>query len=126
MIAAGRRDRWPLPANRAVPEGWFGKFAERDVVCLASGGDQQAPVLAAAGACVTQFDLSGVSWSRPRAWARRCAACGCDMADLAAFDDAGFDLVFHPVSDVCVPDVRWSGGSAPTCWVRAGVCSPAS
>ncbi len=29
-----------------------------------------------------------------------------DMADLSVFPDGGFDLVFHPVSNLFVPEVR--------------------
>ena len=37
---------------------WLGKLQDRKVLCLGSGGGQQAPLLAAAGARGTSFDLS--------------------------------------------------------------------
>lgn len=111
IIAAARRGDWSviLTPRRAVPAEWLGDVRGRDVLCLASGGGQQAPVLAAAGARVTSFDLSDVQLDKDRrVAAREGLAVRCvrgDMADLSAFDDASFDLVFHPVSNVFVPDV---------------------
>ena len=111
VIAAARRGEWSviLTPCRAVPPDWFGDVRGRDVLCLASGGGQQAPVLAAAGARVTSFDLSDAQLDKDREVARReSLELRCvrgDMADLAVLDDAAFDLVFHPVSNVFVPDV---------------------
>ena len=39
-----------------MPADWFGDLAGAPVLCLASGGGQQGPLLAAAGARVTVFD----------------------------------------------------------------------
>ena len=41
-----------------VPRDWFPPLAGARVLCLASGGGQQMPVLAALGAVCTVFDLS--------------------------------------------------------------------
>ena len=41
-----------------VPKSWFGDLGDKELLCLASGGGQQAPILAAAGALVTSFDQS--------------------------------------------------------------------
>src|SRR5487761_2529110 len=61
-IAAARRGEWSvlLTETRPVPREWFPDLAGRDVLCLASGGGQQGPILAAAfaGARVTVFDNS--------------------------------------------------------------------
>lgn len=111
-IAAARAGVWTvgLTENLAVPKDWFPPLAGADVLCLASGGGQQAPVLAAAGARVTVFDNSPAQLERDRMVAERDGlALRCvqgDMADLSAFADAGFDLVFHPVSNLFVPAVR--------------------
>ena len=58
VIDAARQGEWSiiLTPNIAVPRDWFGEIAGKNVLCLASGGGQQAPVLAAAGANVTSFD----------------------------------------------------------------------
>lgn len=111
VIEAARRGDWSvvLTPRRPVPADWFGDLRGRDVLCLASGGGQQAPVLAAAGARVTSFDLSDVQLEKDERVAQREGlALHCirgDMTDLSALADAAFDLVFHPVSNVFVADV---------------------
>jgi SAM-dependent methyltransferase len=79
------------------------------VLGLASAGGQQLPLLAAAGAHVTSFDLSPLQLAQDRAVADReglaLETVEGDMRDLSAFGDASFDLVFHAVSNLFVPDV---------------------
>src|SRR5918992_1318947 len=60
VIEAARQGRWEvlLTDTKPVPKEWFPDLAGLDVLCLASGGGQQAPVLAAAGANVTVLDNS--------------------------------------------------------------------
>ena len=57
-IERARRGEWSvvLTPTKPVPADWFGDVAGKKILCLASGGGQQAPVLAAAGAVVTSFD----------------------------------------------------------------------
>lgn len=111
VIAAARCGDWQviLTPNKPVPRDWFGDLAGKDVLGLASGGGQQVPVLAAAGAVVTSFDLSDVQLEKDRLVAEReglpLACIRGDMADLGVLADGSFDLVFHPVSNVFVPDV---------------------
>jgi SAM-dependent methyltransferase len=110
-IDAARAGRWEviLTPRRPVPRAWFGELPGKRVLCLASGGGQQAPVLAAAGASVVSFDLSDAQLAADRAVARReDLSIDCvrgDMADLGCFREATFDLVFHPASNVFVPDL---------------------
>lgn len=110
-IAAARRGAWSvvLTPCRAVPRDWLGDVRGRDILCLASGGGQQAPVLAAAGARVTSYDLSDVQLQRDRTVAERegldLRCVRGDMADLSVFADASFDAIVHPVANVFVPDV---------------------
>ncbi|MFN2234270.1 MAG: class I SAM-dependent methyltransferase, partial [Anaerolineales bacterium] len=47
-----------LTPYKPVPKDWLGDLNGKDVLCLASGGGQQGPILAAAGARVTVFDNS--------------------------------------------------------------------
>jgi ubiquinone/menaquinone biosynthesis C-methylase UbiE len=66
-------------------------------------------VLAAAGAAVTVFDNSPAQLGRDREVADRedlaiRTVLG-DMRDLSALPDAGFDVVFNPVSNVFCPDL---------------------
>jgi SAM-dependent methyltransferase len=112
IIIAARNGKWDvvLTPLRPVPKSWFGDLRGKDVLCLASGGGQQAPILAAAGAHVVSFDLSDEQLEKDRMVAQRenldlCCIRG-DMADLSGFSEACFDLVFHPTSNVFVPDVE--------------------
>ncbi len=111
-IAAARRGEWSivLTPTKPVPREWFGKLDGADVLCLASGGGQQGPILAAAGARVTVFDNSPRQLAQDRMVAERerlaIDTVEGDMRDLSAFTAARFDLIFHPCSNAFVPDVR--------------------
>jgi SAM-dependent methyltransferase len=125
-IRAARQGNWSviLTPNKSVPPEWFGKIKGKKVLCLASGGGQQAPILAAAGASVTSFDNSEEQLAKDRFVAERDSLAldtvlG-DMADLSVFKDRSFDLVFHPVSNVfveylkpiwneCFRVLKWNG-----------------
>jgi SAM-dependent methyltransferase len=112
VIAAARAGNWSvvLIDHEPVPREWFPPdLAGIDVLCLASGGGQQGPVLAAAGARVTVFDNSPRQLAQDQMVAARDAlsldtVLG-DMRDLGAFADASFDLVLNPVSNVFCPDL---------------------
>ncbi|GIG70549.1 class I SAM-dependent methyltransferase [Phytomonospora endophytica] len=101
IVLIGREpvDRTWLPAD----------LAGRDVLCLASGGGQQGPILAAAGARVTVFDNSPGQLGQDQMVAERdgldLRTVQGDMRDLSAFGDASFDVVFHPVSNLFVPEL---------------------
>jgi 2-polyprenyl-3-methyl-5-hydroxy-6-metoxy-1,4-benzoquinol methylase len=60
VIEAARRGRWEvvLTNTKPVPRAWFPDLEGADILCLASGGGQQAPIFAAAGANVTVLDNS--------------------------------------------------------------------
>src|SRR5262245_47119201 len=60
IIEAAKQGQWKveLTPTKAVPRSWFPEIKGLDVLCLASGGGQQAPILAAAGARVTLLDNS--------------------------------------------------------------------
>jgi SAM-dependent methyltransferase len=112
LTAAARLGDWRvlLTPTRPVPRAWFGELAGREVLCLASGGGQQGPILAAAGARVTVFDNSPRQLAQDQSVAQRdgldLRTVEGDMQDLSAFGGGAFDLVFHPVSNLFVPDVR--------------------
>jgi SAM-dependent methyltransferase len=111
-IEKAKRGDWSviLTPLRPVPESWFGDIRGKRLLCLASGGGQQAPVLAAAGAQVASFDNSDEQLAKDRLVAERdgliLETVRGDMADLSAFADDTFDLIFHPVANVFVPDVK--------------------
>ena len=99
-----------LTDQKYVPRAWFPEMAGADVLCLASGGGQQAPTFAAAGANVTVLDNSPRQLAQDRFVAEResldIKTVQGDMRDLGTFADESFDLVFHPVSNLFVPEVR--------------------
>jgi SAM-dependent methyltransferase len=112
VIARARAGDWSvvLIGYQPTPRDWFpADLAGAAVLCLASGGGQQGPVLAAAGADVTVFDNSPAQLGRDdEVGAREGLAIRTvlgDMRDLTTFDDASFDVVFHPVSNVFCPDL---------------------
>lgn len=99
-----------LTENIPVPQRWFPLLEGADVLCLASGGGQQGPVLAALGANVTVFDNSPGQLKQDQLVAEREAlglkTVNGDAADLSMFTDESFDLVFNPCSTVFMQDVR--------------------
>jgi SAM-dependent methyltransferase len=111
-IAAARRGDWHvvLTPQKPVPRAWFPELAGLEVLCLASGGGQQAPILAAAGARVTLLDNSTAQLAQDRFVAERddlsIDTVEGDMADLSAFADGRFGLIFHPVSNCFAPAIR--------------------
>lgn len=113
VIARARAGDWSvvLIGHEPEPRHWFPEsLVGIDILALASGGGQQAPVLAAAGARVTVFDNSPKQLARDREVAERdglelVTVLG-DMRDLSAFADGSFDLVFHPVSNLFCPDLE--------------------
>ena len=72
-IARARRGDWSivLTPTKPVPADWFPPLAGLDVLCLAGGGGQQGPILAAAGARVTVFDNSPKQLAQDRLVADR-------------------------------------------------------
>lgn len=112
VIAAARRGEWQitLTPSKPVPRSWFPPLAGANVLCLAGGGGQQGPILAAAGACVTVFDNSPQQLAQDRRVAQRegltLTTVEGDMCDLSIFADGTFDLIVHPTSNLFVPDVR--------------------
>lgn len=99
-----------LTPNKQVPVDWLGDLAGKDVLGLASGGGQQVPQFAAAGARVTSFDASDVQLEKDVETAARHGLevhpVQGDMADLSDFENESYDLIFHPVSNVFAAAVR--------------------
>lgn len=110
-IAAACQGRWAifLTPSKPVPQDWFPELTGCDLLCLASGGGQQGPILAAAGANVTVLDNSPRQLAQDRLVAERdglsIRTVEGDMRDLSIFSDASFDLIVHPVSNNFIPDV---------------------
>jgi SAM-dependent methyltransferase len=111
-IEKARNGVWEIVLTpvKSVPREWFGDVSGKDVLCLASGGGQQAPILAAAGACVTSFDNSARQLEQDSLVAERdkleIRLEKGDAADLSRFADASFDLIFHPCSNCFMPKLE--------------------
>ena len=111
-VAKARRGELELllTPSRFVPRSWYPPLAGAKVLCLAGGGGQQGPLLAAAGAAVTVLDNAPRQLEQDQTVARRegleLQTIEGDMADLSGFTDGAFDLIFHPCSNCFVPQVR--------------------
>lgn len=104
IIAAARDGDWHvvLTPQKHVPKSWFPSIAGLNILGLASGGGQQVPIFAAAGARVTVLDNSPLQLEQDQLVARReglsiTAVLG-DMRDLSQFPPDSFDLIFNPCS----------------------------
>lgn len=112
LIEAARNGDWSvlLTPQRPVPRDWFGEVNGKDILCLASGGGQQAPILAAAGAQITSFDNSARQLEQDYLVAERegleIRLVQGDAADLSRFDDGSFDLIFNPCSNLFMPELE--------------------
>lgn len=113
QIADARRGDWSIVLTpvKPVPSDWFpNTLVGAKVLCLAAGGGQQAPLLAAAGAKVSLLDNSPKQLAQDRFVADRdgleIECVEGDMRDLSVFADESFDLVVHPCSNCFIPDLQ--------------------
>lgn len=99
-----------LTPTRPVPRAWFGELEGARVLGLASGGGQQCPIFAAAGAQVTVLDYTPAQLESELLVAERegypIACIRADMTRPLPFPDESFDLVFNPVSLCYVREVE--------------------
>ena len=99
-----------LTPNKPVPKAWFGDLKGKRVLGLASGGGQQMPIFAALGAICTVLDYSPAQLESERMVSQRegydIRIIRADMTKPLPFDDNAFDLIFHPVSNCYVREVR--------------------
>jgi SAM-dependent methyltransferase len=110
-VADARQGCWRihLSDTKPVPREWLGNVAGLRILCLAGGGGQQGPILAAAGAQVVVVDASTGQLAQDRAVAERdgldITTVQSDMADLSGFGDEEFDMIVNPVSTLFVPEL---------------------
>lgn len=111
-VANAKKGDWHIivTSQKPVPKEWFPEnFVGKKILCLASGGGQQGPIMAALGADVTVFDFCENQLGQDRMVAERDGltihTLQGDMRDLSAFDDESFDMVIHPWSNVYVDDI---------------------
>lgn len=104
--------RWNmvLTPTKPVPHSWFGDLKGKKVLGLASGGGQQMPIFVALGADCTVLDYSPRQLDSERLVAQRegydIRIIRADMTKPLPFDDEEFDLIFHPVSNCYVAEVK--------------------
>ena len=99
-----------LTPTRSVPRKWFGDLCGARVLGLASGGGQQCPIFAAAGAHVTVLDYTPAQLESERLVSERegfgISIVRADMTEPLPFPDETFDLVFNPVSLCYIREVE--------------------
>lgn len=109
---AGEWELYVLPTP--IDKEWLGDVGGKRVLCLASAGGQQAPILSAIGAKVTVLDLSVEQLNKDKEVAMRddldLTTVQGDMTNLEMFADNSFDIIIHPISNLYVSDVTkvWS------------------
>lgn len=99
-----------LTPTKPVPHAWFGDLRGKKILGLASGGGQQMPIFAALGAECTVLDYSPRQLESERAVAARegydIRIIRADMTRPLPFADGEFDLIFHPVSNCYIAEVK--------------------
>lgn len=112
VYAAAAQGDWDvqLTPTKMVPHEWFGDLRGKKILGLASGGGQQMPIFAALGAECTVLDYSSKQIESERMVAERegyeITIIQGDMTKPLPFEDETFDLIFHPVSNCYVKEVR--------------------
>lgn len=110
LVEKAKQGQWDVLLNPTpLDKKWLGDIKNKKILCLASAGGQQAPILAVAGADVTVFDISREQLNQDEMVAKRdhlsLKTVQGDMTNLSMFDDASFDIIFHPISNHYVADV---------------------
>lgn len=99
-----------LTPTKAVPHHWFGELRGKKLLGLASGGGQQIPIFAALGAVCTVLDYSPQQceseWQVAQREGYAVTVLEADMTQPLPFADESFDLIFHPVSNCYVEEVK--------------------
>lgn len=106
----GRINVLPRPYMYIYPRSVLQNARDKDVLLLASGGGQQSTAYGLLGARVTAVDLTEAQLEADSVAADHhgyeITTIQGDMRDLSVLSEASFDLVYHAISLVFVPDVR--------------------
>ncbi|API92618.1 MULTISPECIES: class I SAM-dependent methyltransferase [unclassified Virgibacillus] len=112
LIKKSKAGDWGITVKtkKPVPKSWFPPSLKgKKILCLASGGGQQGPILAAAGGDVTVFDISERQLEKDKLVARceglQLKTVQGDMTNLSCFKNGAFDIIIHPVSNLFVEDI---------------------
>ena len=99
-----------LTPTKNVPHRWFGDLKGKKILGLASGGGQQMPIFAALGAECTVLDYSEKQLESEKLVSERegydIRIIRADMTKRLPLEDEEFDLIFHPVSNCYVKEVK--------------------
>ena len=112
VFEAAKQGTWDvlLTPTKPVPHAWLGELKGKKILGLASGGGQQMPVFAALGADCTVLDYSEKQLESERMVAARegygIEIVRADMTKPLPFADETFDLIFHPVSNCYIREVK--------------------
>ena len=107
-----RNGEWDvlLTPNKPVPHAWFGELKGKKLLGLACGGGQQMPVFSLLGADCTVLDYSQKQLENEQLVAERegydIAILRADMTKPLPFADDTFDMIFQPVSNCYVENMR--------------------
>ena len=107
-----RKGEWDvlLTPTKNVPKEWFPDLKGKKLLGLACGGGQQMPIFSLCGADCTVLDYSEKQLESEREVEERegysINIIRSDMTKPLPFGDESFDIVFHPVSNCYIRDVR--------------------
>lgn len=110
LEAKSGKYRLLLTPTIEVPKNWYGDLKNKKILGLASGGGQQMPIFTALGASCTVLDYSDKQLESEKIVSERekydITIVKADMTQKLPFPDESFDLVFHPVSNCYVEEVK--------------------
>ena len=112
IYSEAQKGNWDvvLTPTKNVPHRWFGDLKGKKILGLASGGGQQMPIFAALGAECTVLDYSEKQLESEKLVSERegydIRIIRADMTKRLPFEDEEFDLIFHPVSNCYVKEVK--------------------
>ena len=112
IYSEAQKGNWDvvLTPTKNVPHRWFGDLKGKKILGLASGGGQQMPIFAALGAECTVLDYSEKQLESEKMVSERegydIRIIRADMTKRLPFEDEEFDLIFHPVSNCYVKEVK--------------------
>ena len=99
-----------LTPTKFVPQEWLGDIKDKKILGLACGGAQQMPIFTALGAECTVLDYSDKQLESESMVAKRegykINIIKADMTKALPFEDESFDIIFNPVSNCYVEDVK--------------------
>lgn len=99
-----------LTPIKNVPKTWFPDLKNKKLLGLACGGGQQMPIFAALGACCTVLDYSEKQLASEKYTAKRekysIEIIKADMTKKLPFENEVFDIIFHPVANCYIENVR--------------------